>query len=656
MPRFVKNPSHARILSVLALAGAVAAPAQVRAEDAVLPETVVTATRVPTPIDRVASAITVIDSEEIARRGLVTLSDALRSVPGLSVVESGAGGRNRVSSVFMRGANSEHTLVLVDGIVANDPSSPSGAFDFSTLDLTEVERIEVLRGPQGTLYGSNAIGGVISIVTRAGKGPIGGSATVQGGSFGTFGVSGALRGGLDNDRLTFAVGAQRTQTDGFPLAPASLRPPGQGGFDDGSHDWTVNTKLGYRLSDALSFSAVGRFTKSFANVDFNPGDPNAEQRNDERFLRGEARLDLLEGRFSNRIGIANTNYERRGTNYPDAFYGDAALDENNGERTKFDWQGDVYVTDDQIVTLGLEHEKESIDASSTANDAFTSYSASTKAERDANAGYAQLQSAFGKNLFTTIGVRVDSSEGFGEYETWRVAPAYLIPETGTKLKASYGTGFKAPSLNQLYSVSAFNFSGFIFPFRGTPDLAPERSRGFEGGFEQKIFGGRLNLGSTYYQNRITDLIVMNAAFDSVENVGVAKVRGIESFANFRLSDTIGLRLDHSWTQSMNGETGERLLRRPRHKASIGADWQATEEMSLSMDLLYVGTRRDIGRPNGEDLNAPPTFTADLSGRYSLTKDVSVFGRVSNILDRTYEDPLGMVAAGRAALFGVTANF
>jgi vitamin B12 transporter len=652
--------NHVRIPSTFVLSSALfaafAAPAV--AQDSVLPETVVTATRVPTPIDRVASSITVIGSDDIARRGLVTLPDALRTVPGLSVVQTGAGGRNLLTSVFTRGTNSNHTLVLIDGIRANDPSSPSGAFDFSTIDLDDVERIEVLRGPQGTLYGSDAIGGVVNVITKSGKGPLAGSATVKGGSYGTFGVAGSLRGGLLDDWLTFALNAQRTQTDGFPIAPPALRPAGASGFDDGSHDWTVNAKLGYRFTDTFSVSAVGRFSKSFANYDANQGDPNAEQRNDERFIRGEAKLDLLDGRFANTFGVSDTYYNRRNTNFGDPFYSDSGRDQNNGERVAFDWQGDLYVTETQIVTLGFEHANDKIDASSVFNDPVSTFTfaGATSASRRSNAGYAQLQSQFGDRFFSTIGVRVDSVGGFGEETTWRVAPAYLVPETGTKLKASYGTAFKAPTLYQLYNLTINSFGGFTFPFTGNPNLKPETSRGYDIGFEQTLFGKRIGFGSTYFNDHIDDLIDFNAGFDSLINVGSARTKGIESYLTYAVTKDLDLRLDHTWTVALNGRTDTLLLRRPRHKASLGADWQATEDLSLSSTLLFVGTRRDIDRVTGATINQTPTFTVDLSGRYRITPSLTAFSRLSNLLDRTYEDPNGYRAAGRAVLVGLTASF
>ncbi len=653
MPNHVQNPFHALNPLLLALTAALALPAGAMAQDAVLPETVVTATRVPTPIDRIASSITVIDQGEIARRGYTSLPEALRTVPGLSIGQYGEGSRNGVANLYLRGASSNHTVVLLDGVDVTDPASSAGAFDFSTVNLANVERIEVLRGPQGTLYGSSAIGGVINIITKSGKGPLGGSATVQGGSFGTAGLSGTLHGSLLDERLSFALSAERNRTDGYAYAAADRRASaGAPAFDDGSHDWTVSGKLGYRLSDTLSVSGLIRQSKAFSNYDANPGDPNAELRNDIRLMRGEAVWDVFGGRMSNRVGFASTTYDQVSSNSPDPYYNVLESYPSTGERLKADWQGDIFLTPDQTLTLGAESSRETITSSSLYQTPDDTSEGTTRGAIRNSAGFLQLQSGFFERLYTTIGVRVDAGSRYGEEVTWRVAPAYLIPETGTKLKASYGTGFKAPALSQLYLQSSSSYGEYV----GNPDLVPETSRGFDAGVEQTLFDKRLSLGATYFQNRIENMIVyVYGTPSTLTNEQNGRSKGVESYASLAVTKDLDLRLDYTW-MALNGDTQAQVVRRPRHKLSLGADWQATEDLSLSTTVLYVGKRKDIGNFTFAYFNQTPVVTMDVSARYKVAPGYTAFGRLTNLLDRTYQNPDGWLAAGRAAMFGVTASF
>lgn len=653
MPNHAQKPNHALIPLALAVTAALALPTVARAQDAVLPETVVTATRVPTPIDRIASSITVIDAAEITRRGYATLPDALRTVPGLNISQYGAGSRNGLASVYLRGAGSNHSVVLLDGVDVTDPASSSGEFNFSTINLANVERIEVLRGPQGTLYGSSAIGGVVNIITKSGKGPLAGSATVQGGSFGTYGLSGDLRGSLLDDHLSFALSAERNQTDGYSLAAADRRASaGAPAFDNGSHDWTVSGKLGYRLSDALSVSGLIRQSKQFANYDAQPGDPNAEVRNDVRLMRGEAVWDVFAGRMSNRFGFSSTTYDQVSSNYPDRYYNVVELYPGAGERLKADWQGDIFLTPDQTLTLGAESARETIAATSLYQTADDTSEGSTRGAIRNSAGFLQLQSGFFGRLYSTVGVRVDSGSRYSEEVTWRVAPAYLIPETGTKLKASYGTAFKAPTLSQLYLFSGSSYGEFV----GNPDLVPETSRGFDVGVEQTLFDKRLSLGATYFQNRIENMIAyVYGTPSTLANERNGRSKGVESYASLAVTESLDLRLDYTW-MALNGDTQAQILRRPRHKLSLGADWRATEDLSLSGTVLYVGKRRDFGNFTFAYFTQTPVVTMDVSARYVITPGYTAFGRLTNLLDRTYQDPDGWLSAGRAAMFGVTASF
>src|SRR5256714_4687675 len=467
---------------LLAAAVLSAAPFIGRAQDAtssVLPNAetetqgiVVSATRIETPINEIGSSVTLIPAEEIERNQRRTLPDVLRTVPGLNIVQTGGPGGK--TSVFMRGSNSNHTKVLIDGIDANDPSQ-DGVFDFGQVLTSDIAQVEVLRGPQSSLYGSDAIGGVVNIVTKTGEGPPQFTGRIEGGSFDTFNQSASVRGSVSRFRYSFNVA--HFLADDTPVTPLDLLPPGRKRINDSYENTTVSTKLGVDLSDILSIDLVGRYTDStlfFTGEDFSffpsvPAAAQSEQNARQLFTRGGARLVLFGGAFKNRFGVGYTNY-RTVIQAPDTGFGVPPENINHGDRRKFDWQGNIELGKDHVLILRVENQTGRL------------IDSPISAENDNVAGFAELQSEIGPGLFTAVSIRHDDNDRFGGKTTWRIAPAYLIPNIGTKLKASYGTGFKAPSLTQLFvSFPAFNFFA-------NPDLEPEESDGYDIGFEQSLAG------------------------------------------------------------------------------------------------------------------------------------------------------------------------
>src|SRR3954454_21806224 len=445
---------------------------------------VVSATKIETPLNEIGSSVTVIPSQEIERRQQRTLPDVLRTVPGLNVVQTGGPGGK--TSLFTRGTNSNHTKVLIDGIDANDPSQ-DGVFDFGQVLTSDIAQVEVLRGPQSSLYGSDAIGGVINIVTRTGKGPPQFTGRLEGGSFETFNQSASVSGSTSRFRYSFNVA--HLMFDDTPVTPLDLLPPGRERINDSYENITLSTKLGVDLTDIFSVDVVGRYTEStlfFTGEDFSffpsvPAAAQSEQNARQFFTRGDARLALFGGAFKNRFGVGYTNY-RTTIQAPDTGFGLPPENINHGDRLKFDWQGNIELAKGHVVVLGAEDYKDRL------------IDSPISAENENAAGFVELQSEILPKLFTAASVRYDKNERFGDKTTWRVAPAYVVPQTNTKLKASYGTGFKAPSLTQLFvSFPAFNFFA-------NPNLQPEESEGYDFGFEQPLAEDRVHFGATYFHN------------------------------------------------------------------------------------------------------------------------------------------------------------
>jgi len=636
----------------------------VRAQDnaVVLPPIVVSATTVPTPASELGSSVTVVTGDDLQREQLRTVPDALKKVPGLDIVQTGGPGGQ--TSVFMRGTNANHVKVLIDGIDVGNPSITNGAFDFGHLLTSDIEKIEVLRGPQSGLYGSDAIGGVIAITTKKGEGPPRVTATAEAGSFGTFNQTASLRGSQANFSYAFNVAHFRS-TD-VPVTPLHLLAPGEKRNNDNYDNWTYSAKLGADLSDNLAVNFVARYTDAklgFTGEDFRlfpldfPEALQSTQRNHNFYSRGEAVWSLFDGRFKNYFGVNYTNQWDWTLNpNPDFFFASPLVSPpitNLGERIKFDWRGEARLIPGQTVVLGLEHQSESLRTDSTGTvDPFFNFTQTTTTAKTSNkAGYVELQSEFAKRFFLVSNVRYDDNQSFGPYTTWRLAPAFIVPGTNTKLKGSYGTGFKAPTLTQLY-VNNPSFNAVA-----NPNLRPETSKGYDFGFEQPLFHDRVNFGVTYFHNDIKNLInnVFNLSSFSFTyvNVGAATTYGTETFASIAVTDQLKLRADYTTIVTRDETTGLGLRNRPGHKESLSAIWSPNQQFTLSTTLLYVGRAVEFNRDGTIPRVDSDAYTlVNIAGNYKVDDRVTVFGRIDNLLNRHYESPVGFDQQGFGAYGGI----
>ena len=611
------------------LAFALPARAQTTVE---LPQIVVSPTGVPTPASEVANSVTVITGEQMQREQRRTVTDALETVPGLQVVQNGTAGSQ--TSVFIRGTNSNHVKVLIDGIDVSDPSNPNGAFDFAHLLTADIDKIEVLRGPQSGLYGASAIGGVISITTKKGSGPAKVSGYVEGGSFGTFNQSIGVSGSQDQFNYAFNVAHFRYENQ--PVTPAYMVPPGAQAIGNAYDNKTLSTKLGYDFNKNLSVNFVGRYID--AVLHYSDDDPNAfpgatfptqsVYKNWNFYGRGEAVWTALDGRLTNTFAVNYTNYARENKD-PDS----NPLTTFNGETEKYEWHGNFTVMPGQILVAGLERQNDR--ANSDTVDAKTGNSA----------GFLELQSEIAKRFFFVANIRHDDNDAFGGHDTWRVAPAFIVPGTETKLKASYGTGFKAPDLYQLYGNGPYGFMG-------NPSLLPETSRGYDLGFEQPLLNDRVRFGVTYFRNDINDLIDYNATFTSLVNIGNAVTYGEEAFVAVTVNDQLRARLDYTHTTAKDADTDTDLLRRPRDKYSVTATWQPLDKLTISPTVIYLGRWLDINRSTFANEEGGDVFIVNLAAEYAVDPHATVFARVDNLFNKQYEEPLGWLQPGLSVYGGV----
>jgi vitamin B12 transporter len=603
------------------------------------PTLVVSPTATVTPIDQVASSVTVITAKDIERDQRRTVPDALATVPGLNVVQSG--GPGGLTSVFMRGTNANHTKVLIDGIDASDPSNPARVFDLGQLLTADIQQIEVLRGPQSGLYGADAIGGVISIITKKGEGPPRATGMIEGGSFGTFNQTAALSGA--QDRINYAFNVAHFRSTDTPVTPLELLPPGQKAIGNNYDNMTYSTKLGADVSENLTLNGVARYTDAtlrFTTDSGFPSFPNAAQSTQivHQFLtRGEAVWSVLDGRIKNYFGVNYTNQWNSNISP-----GDAAPTINTGDRIKYDWHSVAQLAPFHKVIIGAEQETETLKT------------ATLSAQNVNRAGYVELQSQFADRLFLVENLRQDDNDRFGTHPTFRLAPAVIVPITETKFKGSYGSGFKAPTLTQLF----VSFPQFFF--FANPNLKPEESTGYDAGFEQPLFNDRVRFGSTYFHNDITNLIAPNVSFTTNINIGRATTEGTENFVAATITDRIRVRADYTFARTVDATTGLELLRRPKDKWSANVIWNPIDPLTISATVLHTGSfvdgNRDFSIPR---LLAPAYTIVNVAADYVITDQVKVFGRVDNLFNVHYQNPtgflqpsLGVFAGVRVASYGV----
>ncbi len=607
--------------------------------------------RMEIPVDHVAGSITVIQRSEIERKGLRTLSDVLRTVPGVQVAQ--AGGTGKQTSIFIRGTESNHVLVLLDGIEVSDPSLPGGVFDPAHLLTEDVERIEVMRGPLSTLYGSDALGGVINVVTRKGRGQPQLTVWGEAGARHTFQQGTALRG--SHDLVHYSLSYSTLHTRGHTAVAED-----RGGHErDGYDNRTLSGRFGFTPTDASEISLVGRFIDTDNELDpifFD--DRNNRDQTRQLFLRAEGRLDLLDGKWRQRLGVSFSDHDRKALDDADPHGLGSSSESHDGGRLKVDWQHDLFVAPEHVLTFGLETERETIDSSLVSTSLFGVFTKGGHASQRSSAAFAQEQFTWGDRLFGAVGARLEHHDEFGSELTYRTAVAYVHPDSGTKVHGSIGTGFKAPSLDDLFGVSVFTSPFFSSLSVGNPDLEPERSRGWEFGVEQPLFGDRVRVGVTYFQNRIRNLIEPTADFTTLLNVGRAKTDGFESFLSVQLRDRVFLRVDHIYLSAEDRDSGEDLLRRPGHTLLGTLEVRPVQRATVSLGVRYVGHRKDIDAdsPFGDRISLGGYTVVNLAGTFELSPRWMLFGRIENLFDREYDDPHGFQSSGFAGFVGVRTEF
>lgn len=617
--RRMKKMKRWMILLGCLLLSATAATAEIQKIDPI----VVTATRTATPLSQIASAVTVVTAEEIEEKQQTQVLDVLRSVPGLTIIQQGSLGGQ--ASIRTRGTDNKHTLILIDGIEFRDASEIGGGADLANLTTDNIERIEVVRGAQSVIYGSDAIGGVVNIITKKGNRQPEGYVSVEGGSYNTWKETAGFSIGGENARAALSV--SRTDSDGF----SSYNEDDGFSEDDGYKNTTVSFNVGADLSENFTLNLNFRHTDSAYDYDSSGIDSDASVDKDDTLGKVEGILSLLDDKWTIALGTTMTDSNRTSTG-TDSFWDNYEFDSTI---TKFDMLNTIKATDSQTFVIGLESEKEE-------------YESSTSGQGDARtrAVFLQDQIVLG-DFVTALGVRVDDHQEFGTETTWRIAPTYSLSSLGTKIKGSIGTGFKAPSLFQLY-----------YPFGGNENLEPEQSTSFDFGIEQPLLDNSVIVAVTWFYNDIDDYIAWfdDGDFDFFDGDGYAnianlKTKGVETSIDWYPTDVVSLQLGYTYTDTED-EDGARKARIPLHKGTLDVNLYPLDNLQLNLNLLYVSERED-----GAAAETLDSYTLiNLASSYQVTDAVKLFGRIDNLFDEDYEEAANYGTAGLSAYAGVKFSF
>ena len=601
---------------------------------------VVTAHREEVQEEQVGSSVTVITSEELERSGKIMVLDALRSVPSLEVARNGGAGGT--TSVFLRGANSEHTLVLIDGVEVNDPISPARGFDFGNLAVNNIDRIEILRGPQSTLYGSDALGGVIHIITKRGGGETTGYLSAEGGSFSTMRETAGVQGG--GDRAWYSVAIAYLDTDGISAADES----DGNGEKDGATNRSLSARFGYQAAENFDLDLILTGVNTDTALDNFGGasgdDPNSIGETQQFTVRAQGDLSLMEGDWRQTFGVSLTDYERTFDNPADP---DHPIDLSNSRfesrLLKLEWQNRLRLNKNHNLVFGLESEEEEGESAFFSDGLFGPFTDIFSRQTARTTGlFVQDRMNVGETVFATIGFRVDDHDRFGSEATFRAAFSIKPGDSGTRFKGSYGTGFKAPSLFQLYSSY------------GSENLAPEESNGWDAGIEQRLADGEVTLGATWFQNDFHNLIQFDSGSFTYGNIARAETRGVEFTVSLEPTDRFDMMLGYTWTDTEDRATGEELLRRPGSKISMNVHFQVTDSLGLNLDLVQVGTRDDLDFSAfpASRMELPEYTLLNLAAGWQVTDRIRLNARIENVLDEEYQEVLGYGAPGLGAYAGI----
>jgi vitamin B12 transporter len=612
--------------------------------------------------------VTVIDRKTIEERGYTTLVDALSAVPGLHVAQSGGPGSQ--ASVFIRGTNSNHVLVLIDGVPVNDPADPGGAYNFGVDTLADVERIEIVRGPMSSLYGSGAIGGVINVITKHGRGQPHGHVTLAAGSPRQGLAQGDVSGGFGI--WDYAANVQGLSERGFDQTPQRETPVYTGEVD-GDRSKLAQIELGVtpledtRLSVLLRARDAKYGYDEVSSVAVDAG--NATGYDSALFGKLGLTSKLFDGVWETSAFVTRLQDDRRYTITPTPIDPDQDTGDSryHGRRTDAQWNNTIHLPDTGLatasaITVGYEHVNDDANTKVNTNSIFGPYLTSVRAHADTESGYLGAQSTVYGRLALTGQLREDATTLAGDAFTWRVGGVLALPEILSHIKASYGTGFRAPALYDRYGIDSFGFMG-------NPHLRPEYSKGYEVGITTDLPLGHAadtaSIGVTYFNNRIRDLIETVYAADFLSSTPVnilrASAQGLESTLTLRVARWLQADFAYTYTDARDLGTQQLLLRRPSNQGSANLRLSPFPGFVVAPEILYVGNFEDYltdnnGVPQSYTGRSPSGLIVNLNVSWQVTPAVQLFVWGKNLGNSTFEPVNGYQMPGTSVMAGTRLTY
>lgn len=601
-----------------------------------LSDVVISATKTNNSTLELANSISIIDSAEISNRNTSTIYDLLKTEYGLSFTSQG--GPGTLSNIYLRGGSPSYTLVLIDGVEMNLTSDPNGVYDFSALYTDNIERVEILRGPQSILYGSNAMGGVINLITKKSNASTLLSLSADGGSYNTFRTNAGLNGMFNNFIYAFSLG--RIKSDGFSAANEKYGNTEKDGFSN----YNLLTSISYRFSDNLFTIINFRYLKSDADYDQSGiyGDDPTYKFNQEEFsLRSETDIKLFENLWHQKIGVSFIRNIRKYKFDETANNPFSSTSLYDGRKLKADWQNNFNLTKINLLSFGIDFEIEEAVSEYNSYSMFGDFiSLFPKSDSKTLGIYLQDQIKIGNEFFASAGVRLDNHDKFGSSFTYRAAPAYIFWQTGTKVKATIGSGFKTPSLFYLYD-----------PAFGNPELNPEKSFGWDAGIEQFFWTEGISLGATYFQNYYKDLFGFDNNFKTI-NINKAETKGVEVYFTFKPVSELDAKLNYTYTDARDKNeslsvTGNKLIRRPEHKIGGYIGYNFSNKTNANIELIYIGKRDDLDFSTfpSTRIQLEPYVLINIATSYRLYDFLKLNFRAENLLNADYEEVFGYGTAG-----------
>jgi len=610
-----------------------AAPAAAQETKKVDP-VVVTATTVETLAEQLGVALSVIPGEDFKTYQYSTIDDAFRNIPGVTVTQQGSYGK--LSTLSIRGANANQVLILVDGVRVSSPTL--GQTDLSDISPDLIERIEVIRGGQSTLYGADAIGGVVNIITKKGTGPFAATLENMGGNYDTL-------------RNRLSIGGTY-KIFNYSLSGSHLESNGQFQNDNANIN-AVSGRIGVSLPFDSSLSFVYRYNKTDTGVPvksvFPPPqpivpiiNPNAKQQTETTVMSLEGKTRPVEWWESRaRISRYTNNQGFQDPVDPGFDFDVPFRSQVDVVRREAEWLNSFFIGKWSTTTLGFGYRHEEGDNKGVFRTA-----------RSVPSVMFEEQLRFLDRLFITGGFRIEDDSVFGQATTGQGSVAFVIKETGTRLRGSAGTGFRAPTFNDLF-----------FPDFGNPNLLPERSQTWDAGFDQSLWQNRVRLTFTWFATHFTDaitccVVLPTAPFGGPVNAGKARSKGVESSAEVDILPSLVASFTYTYTDTDNLQTNRPLARIPRHSGSAGLTWEPIPRLSLFTQVYVVGSQFDS---YGDVYNSGHT-RVDAGGTYRLLDQLGwlqrleLVARAQNILNEQYAEVRGFPALGANFLIGLRAGF